>query len=84
MVVDRPRLSISARYCLQVLSRGPRTYSASNLHIRVLARKGLAEIASGEAKEGYCRWRITEAGRVALKSYAEPHEIANEFREEQS
>ena len=72
MDADRPRLSVSARYCLEVLSRGPRTYSLTNYRFHALERKGLVEALPNEVQEGLCRWAITEAGREALKSYAAP------------
>jgi DNA-binding MarR family transcriptional regulator len=76
MAADRPRLSASARYCLEVLSRGPRSYSTKNLHVRVLERRGFVEALPNEATEDARRWAITDAGREALKSYAEPRGTA--------
>ncbi len=84
MDADRPRLSVSARYCLEVLSRGQRSYSTKNHHVRALARRGLAEALPQEAQEGVCRWAITDAGREALKNYIEPRRTAIASREERS
>jgi len=72
MAADRPRLSVSARYCLEVLSRGPRSYSTKNFHVRVLERRGYVAAMPDDEEEGVRRWVITEAGLEALKGYAEP------------
>ena len=71
MATDRSRLSATARYCLEILSRGARSYSAQNNNIRALARKGLVELLPDQADDGLRRWAISEAGREALKAYTD-------------
>jgi hypothetical protein len=44
---DRPRLSVSARYLLEILSRSPRTYSTKNLHVCAFARKRAQRLCRG-------------------------------------
>ena len=44
MAVKGSRLSVSGRYYLEILSRGPRRYSASNHQIKVLAKLGFRDV----------------------------------------
>lgn len=60
------RLSVSGRYCLEILSRGPRRYSDSNHQIKVLAKLGYAASTPADTADGHIVWTITAAGLTAL------------------
>ena len=78
MVAKGSRLSVSGRYCLEILSRGPRRYSASNHQIKVLAKLGYAASASADTGDGPNVWTITAAGRTALSPSASGSEPAED------
>jgi hypothetical protein len=66
MAVKGSRLSVSGRYYLEILSRGPRRYSASNHQIKVLAKLGYAASAPDDTGDFPLVWTITAAGLAAL------------------
>ena len=68
---DRLWLPGSARYRLEVLSRGSRVYSPKDYQIKALARRGLVEPLTNQADDAPRQWTITEIGRAMLRSHAE-------------
>jgi hypothetical protein len=67
---DPPRLTVSARYRLEVLSRGPRMYRSKDHQILALARRGLVEPLPNQNEGGPRTWTLTEAGRAAMATFS--------------
>jgi hypothetical protein len=62
----REALAPMARYRLEILARGPRTYSPTDPQIQALHRRGLIEPLTQAGAGERDRWAITRIGRAAL------------------
>jgi hypothetical protein len=72
VAAERLHLTVSARYRLKLLSRGPRQYGLEDYQCKALSRRGLIAPLPDQSADGTRRWAITEDGLTVLQSYIQP------------